>query len=114
MISIRSQIGALETATEKERANIMVRTRNEYESAVRREKLVNKDYTAVIVLMGEEADKINHYTLLKREVDTTRQLYESMVQRVKEADLASAMKATDIHVIESAKLRKLLISRLLC
>ena len=53
--------------------------------------------------MGEEADKIGHYSLLKREVDTTRQLYESMVQRVKEADLASAMKATDIHVIESAR-----------
>ena len=103
VISIRSQIKALETASEKERGNIIVRTRNEYESAVRREKLVNKDYTAVIALMGEEVDKVNHYTLLKREVDTTRQLYESMVQRVKEADLASAMKATDIHVIESAR-----------
>jgi capsular exopolysaccharide synthesis family protein len=65
--------------------------------------LVNKDYGDVIARMSLEADKINHYSLLKREVDTTRQLYDSMVQRVKEADLASAMKATDIHVIESAR-----------
>jgi capsular exopolysaccharide synthesis family protein len=103
VVSLRSQIAALETALEKERGNVIVRTRNEYESAVRREKLVNKDYGAVISLMSQQADKIDHYSLLKREVDTTRQLYDSMVQRVKEADLASAMKATDIHVIESAR-----------
>ena len=103
VVSLRSQIAALEAALEKERANVLVRTRNEYESAVRREKLVNKDYGAVIGLMSQEGDNISHYSLLKREVDTTRQLYESMVQRVKEANLASAMKATDIHVVESAR-----------
>jgi polysaccharide biosynthesis transport protein len=103
VVSLRSQIAALETALEKERANVLVRTRNEYESAVRRETLLSRDYGAVIARMSEEAEKISHYSLLKREVDTTRQLYESMVQRVKEADLASAMKATNIHVIESAR-----------
>jgi capsular exopolysaccharide synthesis family protein len=103
VISLRSQIASIEGSLERERGNVIVRTRNEYESALRREQLVKKDYAAIIALMGEEADKISHYSLLKREVDTTRQLYESMVQRVKEADLASAMKATDIHVIESAR-----------
>jgi polysaccharide biosynthesis transport protein len=102
VVSLRSQITALETALEKERANVMLRTRNDYEAAVRREKLVNKNYGSVIGLMTQEADKISHYSLLKREVDTTRQLYDSMFQKVKEANLASAMKATDIHVIESA------------
>jgi polysaccharide biosynthesis transport protein len=103
VISLRSQIAAIEAALERGRANVIVRTRNDYESAVRREQLVRKDYGATITLMGKEADKISHYSLLKREVDTTRQLYESMIQRVKEADLASAMKAIDIHVIESAR-----------
>ncbi len=103
VVSLRSQIASLETALEKERANVIVRTRNEYESAVRRERLVNGDYGAVVGLMSQEGDKISHYSLLKRERDTTRALYESMVQRVKEANLASAMKATDIHVVESAK-----------
>jgi polysaccharide biosynthesis transport protein len=103
VVSLRAQITALETAFEKERANVIVRTRNEYEAAVRREKLVSKEYGAVIGIMSQQADKIGHYSLLKREVDTTRQLYDSMVQRIKEADLASAMKATDSHVIESAR-----------
>ena len=58
VVSLRSQITALETALEKERANVIVRTRNDYETAVRREKLVNKDYGAVISLMSQQADRI--------------------------------------------------------
>jgi succinoglycan biosynthesis transport protein ExoP len=52
--------------------------------------------------MSEQTEKINQYSLLKHEVDTTRQLYDSMTQRVKEADLVSALKATDVHVMEAA------------
>ncbi|MBV9501246.1 MAG: polysaccharide biosynthesis tyrosine autokinase, partial [Acidobacteriaceae bacterium] len=103
VVSVRSQIEALQTALEQQRANVIARTRNEYEAALRRERLVRSDYEAVLALMAHETDKLSHYSDLKREVDTTRQLYDSMTQRVKEADLASAMKATDVHVIEAAR-----------
>ena len=103
VVSTRAQIKAIETALERERSNIIARTGNEYQSAVRRENLVNKNYSALIGLMSTQADKLSHYSLLKREVDTTRNLYDAMTQRVKEADLASAMKASNIHVIEAAQ-----------
>ncbi|MBV9085591.1 MAG: GumC family protein, partial [Acidobacteriaceae bacterium] len=102
VVSLRAQIQALESALEKQRANITTRTRNEYAAAARREKLVNAEYASVVALMSEQGEKLDRYQLLKREVDTTRQLYESMVQKVKEADLALAMKATDVDVIERA------------
>jgi polysaccharide biosynthesis transport protein len=103
VISLRAQISVLESALEKERQNIITRTRNEYNAALRREKLMEGDYSAVMGIKSAQAEKVSHYLLLKREVDTTRDLYDSMVQRVKEADLASAMRASDVHVIESAK-----------
>jgi capsular exopolysaccharide synthesis family protein len=103
VISLRSQIAALEAARDKERADVLVRTKNEYEAALRREKLVEAQYSAVMGRMSKESDKMNRYWLLKRDADTTRQLYDSMVQRVQEANLASAMNATDVHVIESAR-----------
>jgi hypothetical protein len=43
-----------------------------------------------------------HYSVLKREVDGMRQLYDSMIQRVKEARLASELQANAIRVIEPA------------
>ncbi|MBV9033357.1 MAG: polysaccharide biosynthesis tyrosine autokinase [Acidobacteriaceae bacterium] len=102
VVSIKAQIAALENALEKERANILSRTRNEYDIAMRREKLMNQHYAALTNLITTQSEKVSHYMLLKHEFDSTRQLYESLIQRVKEADLASAMKATDVHVIEAA------------
>ena len=43
-----------------------------------------------------------HYNILKREVDTNRQVYEAMLQRVKESSIVSAMKASGIRVIDPA------------
>ncbi len=103
IVSLRAQIATIESALEKERSRILFRTRNEYDIALRREQLVTRNYAAVTNLVATQSEKVSHYMLLKHEFDATRQLYESLVQRVKEADLASAMKASDVHVIESAQ-----------
>jgi polysaccharide biosynthesis transport protein len=102
VVSVQAQIATIESALENEQANALERNRNDYESAVRREGLIKTNYSLLVALISQEADKISHYIFLKREVDTTRQLYASMVQRVKEANLASAMKATNVQVIEAA------------
>jgi capsular exopolysaccharide synthesis family protein len=100
---VQAQIAELETALEKERGNILKRIRNEYESAQRRETLLANGYAAQAKLVSEQAAKVIHYNILKREVDTNRQLYDSMLQKVKEAGIASAMRATNIRVVDSAK-----------
>ena len=43
-----------------------------------------------------------HYNILKREVDTNRQIYEAMLQRVKESGIASAMKSSGVRVVDPA------------
>ena len=43
-----------------------------------------------------------HYNLLKRDVDATRLLYETLLQRLKEASIASALRATNIRVVDAA------------
>ncbi|HYM08913.1 MAG TPA: polysaccharide biosynthesis tyrosine autokinase [Terriglobales bacterium] len=103
VISVRAQITAVDAALEKKRSNIVARIRNEYSDALRRERLLRADYAAQVSLMSKQAPKVAHYSVLKREVDTTRQLYDSMMQRVKEAGLASAMRASNVNVIEPAR-----------
>jgi capsular exopolysaccharide synthesis family protein len=44
------------------------------------------------------------YNFLKREVDTTRSLYEGLLQRVKEVDVAGGVGATNVFVIDKAEL----------
>jgi capsular exopolysaccharide synthesis family protein len=97
-----AQIAALETAAERQRANILRRIRNDFESAQRREKLLASDYSAAVEAFTAQAAKVTHYNILKREVDTNRQLYENMLQRVKEAGIASALRASNVRVVDPA------------
>src|SRR5205814_2128111 len=100
---VQGQIQVLEAALERKRANIVSRIRNEYTAAQRREKLLSGDYDRQVGTMTRQSDKVAQYQILKREVDTNRQLYDSMLQRVSEAGFASAMRESDIRVIEKAR-----------
>jgi capsular exopolysaccharide synthesis family protein len=99
---LKVQIAALESAQQLQRANILNRVRNDYTSAQRRVSLIAADYANTATIVAAEADKMTHYNTLKREVDTDRQLYDSMLQRVKEASVASALRASNIHVVDPA------------
>lgn len=99
---LQAQIDALETALKKTRANIMERVNNDYQASVNREKLLNTEFSLQREIVSEQAAKVVHYNILKREVDTNRQVYEAMLQRVKESSIVSAMKASGIRVIDPA------------
>ncbi len=100
---IQAQINELETTFRKERDNILTRIRNEYESALMREKLLNGAYRKQTQLVSEEAGRAISYNILKREVDTNRQLYDSLLQKTKEAGIASAMRASNVRIIDLAE-----------
>src|SRR5665811_1580874 len=100
---IQAQVTTLETALEKARANVTRRIQNEFESAQRRERLLAASYQAQARVMTEQSAKVTHYNILKREVDNNRQLYDSMLQHVKEAGIASALHASNIRVIDPAR-----------
>jgi capsular exopolysaccharide synthesis family protein len=99
---VEAQIASVEASLAADRANILRRIRTDYESAQRREQLLATGYTAQAQLVGDQAGKVAHYNILKREVDTSRQLYDSMLQRVKEAGVAAALRASNIRVIDEA------------
>jgi len=103
---IRAQILAIEIALNRERKAITDRIANDYREALRREKLLSSDYGNQAKLVTTESEKSIQYNILKREVDTTRQLYESMIQRVKEASIASAMRASNVRVVDTAEIPK--------
>ncbi len=100
---VQAQITALDSALEKERSNVILRIRNEFESAQRRENLLAANYAAQARLVSEQAAKVAHYNILKREVDTNRQLYDSLLRNVQEAAMSSALRASNIRVVDSAR-----------
>ena len=99
---VQAQIAALESAVESKRANFVERIRTEFESARRRENLLAGNYAAQARLVSEQAAKVAHYNILKRDVDTNRNLYDSLLRNVQEAGMTSALRATNIRVVDAA------------
>jgi capsular exopolysaccharide synthesis family protein len=100
---LEAQITLLEAALRKQRSAIVDRLRNDYETALQREQLVTTEYASQARLVTDEGEKSIKYSILKREVDSNREIYETILQRVKEASIASALRASNIRIIDRAE-----------
>jgi succinoglycan biosynthesis transport protein ExoP len=99
---IQVQVNTLESALERERTNVVRRIQNEYESSQNTERQLKASYGLQARLVTDEGDKVAHYNILKHEVDTNRQLYDSLLQNVQQASMNSALGASNIRVVDSA------------
>jgi capsular exopolysaccharide synthesis family protein len=99
---LEAQIASVEVENRAYRQNILDRIENDYRAASRREELLTGTYAEESNQLAEQSSKSVQYGLLKSEFDTNRQLYESMLHRVKEAEVISAMGATNIRVVDPA------------
>jgi polysaccharide biosynthesis transport protein len=100
---VQAQIDELTSELERQRQSMVQRAANEYLSARRHEELLAKQYELQAKTVSDQAQKAIHYDTLKHEVDSSRQLYVALLQRVKQAGLAAAMQASNILVVDKAK-----------
>lgn len=100
---LQAQISELETALNRQRQSILGRIKTDYDQALRRERLLLAQYTAQSTRVTKDAEKAVQYNILKREAESNRTLYESMLSRVKESSIASAMRASNIRVVDAAQ-----------
>jgi succinoglycan biosynthesis transport protein ExoP len=99
---LQAQIDEMESAARKERAKVLQGLKNEYETALRRERLLSAAYGGQSGTLLAQADKATKYSLLRRDVDTSRQLYNVMVQQVNQAGVAAAVPTSNMRVIDAA------------
>ncbi|MCW5978486.1 MAG: polysaccharide biosynthesis tyrosine autokinase [Bryobacteraceae bacterium] len=100
---VQAQIATLQAALNTERDAVLRRIRNDYDEAVRRESLLELNFVRQSNLVTEQSGKSIQYNILKREVDSNRQLYETMLERVRSAAVASALRASNVRVVDQAK-----------
>ena len=99
---VQAQIAALEIDLGKSRSRILDRIHNDLLAAQTREALLNQELDVHSKLVAEQSGKAIHYNILKREVDSNRQLHESLLQKVKEAGISSAIHSSNFRVIDPA------------
>lgn len=100
---VEAQLAEVRASLSEAREEVVKRLRNEFETAQRREALLGTSYSEQVKLVGEQGGKVVQYNLLKREVDSLRALYEGMLQKVKETSIASALRASNVRVVDRAR-----------
>ena len=97
-----AQIPMLESSYANELSSIVKRIKNDYDAALRQEKLLSAAYSGQSQRVGAEAGKAAQYNALRREVDTLRQMYQSLLMQANQAGLSSSVPVNPIRIVEPA------------
>jgi capsular exopolysaccharide synthesis family protein len=101
---LEAELETLQSAFDHSRTDILSRIRTDYEEARRKENLLAAAYKSQAFEVTGQDEKAIQYNILKRDVDSNRQLYDTMLQQMKEASIASAMRASNVRVVDPADL----------
>lgn len=103
MQALQGQLDELSKQINAELASIRASVKAQYDAALSEERLLTSQLGS---LRSETLDVDNRsiqYNILKREVDTNRQLYDGLLQRFKEVGVAGDLRPTNISIVDRAK-----------
>ena len=103
VIKLRAQIADALAGLNASATNSTSRQGNEFSAARHREALLDVAYKSQEASVSSDLQRAEQVSLLRKEVDSEQQLYQTLLQRAKEAGFASAMQAATIRVIDAAK-----------
>ncbi len=106
VVKDQKKIDVLESALGRQREKIAQSVVDEFQVALNRETLLQEARDHQKVLVNDIAEKSIQYNILKREVDTNRELYDGLLQRLKEAQVSAGLTVTNMHVVDSAQVPK--------
>jgi polysaccharide biosynthesis transport protein len=99
---IEAEMAALDTAIARERRETISRLRSQYEAARKREQMIRADLEAQHGLVRKQSAGEVQYGTLRSSVETYRKLHDSLLRQVKETEMASAIRANNVQIAESA------------
>lgn len=101
---VQNQLSEIDKAYQEELQSGVLRVQNEYYTAVKREQMLKgalDEQTAVANQLDENAIE---YRILKQEADSNRQLYDGLLEKLKEASLAAGLNSSNIRIVDKARI----------
>ncbi len=99
---VANQLETAQKQLEEVRVETLKDVETAYQTAVQREKLLSEAFR----VQKQEANILNEYSIqyniLKQEADSNKQLYDGMLQHMKEAEISAGLKSNNIHIVDAA------------
>jgi capsular exopolysaccharide synthesis family protein len=101
---IQAQLDSVDSAIQQEDKNVETRLANEYDSASKSEGLIRSEFEK----QKTDAFRLNEhaaqYGILKHDVESGQQLYDTLQLKVKEAGVTSGLASSYVSIIDRAQL----------
>ncbi len=99
---VRSQIAEAEAGLAATATTSVTRSQNELLAARHREELLTSTYNAQLASVSQDLQQSAKVSLLRSELESEQQLYQTLLQHAREAGFASALQASTIRVVDPA------------
>ena len=103
LVELKAQLAQVRQGIATEKQKSIARLQSEYLAAAQREKLLQQAFDR----QKSEANQLNQsaieYGLLSREAESNRQLYDGLLQKLKEAGLTAGLHSSNVTVVDAAR-----------
>ncbi|HZQ68424.1 MAG TPA: polysaccharide biosynthesis tyrosine autokinase [Terriglobales bacterium] len=100
---LTNQLKEIDAQIQLERKKVAARIRGEYMAASQRENMLR----AAMDRQKQEANKLNEsaiqYSILKRDLETDRTLYEGLLEKLKEAGVTAGLRSNNFRIVDVAR-----------
>ncbi len=103
MLKIQARMDELVKRVEEERLNIINSIQNEYKTAVKTEEYLTVRAEEQKQRALDLEEKATQYKIYEREVESSKTIYQSLLQRSKEIEATVGAAVTNIQIIDSAR-----------
>jgi len=103
LAQLNNQLKEVDAQMLAETKKVAAKIRGQYLAAFQRENMLHDAFEK----QKQEANKLNEsaieYSLLKRDLDTNRQLYEGLLQKLKEAGVSAGLRSNNFRIVDVAR-----------
>src|SRR2546426_1680054 len=100
---LSNQLKEIVAQIQAETKKIAGHVRSQYMASLQRENMLR----AALEKQKQEANKLNQsaieYSFLKRDVETSRQLYEGLLEKLKEAGVTAGLRSSNVKIVNAAR-----------
>ncbi len=104
MVQLQEQINQINAEIVAEINSLRSALEADYQLALNKENMLKADVANLKEEVMKRQDAGSDYNILKREVETSRALYDGILQRLKEIGVASGISTNNIAVIDPAEI----------
>lgn len=102
VVRLGQQVHEVQSLIDQERRRTVERTQNDYQAAVDRVRLLQTAVARQKTEVGRLNQLLIQHNILKHDFESNQQLYESLLQRLKDAMVSAGLRATNINVVDPA------------